>query len=105
MVLGEAIVDIDGNRHEMANLLPLTTSFQSRKLHLGYRVAEPLVKLPFAPQQQVLTAHEFHYSTIVEQGAAAPLFAVRDARGTDLGQVGMMVGSVAGSYMHLIDRK
>ncbi len=37
MVLGEGLIDAQGKRHAMAGLLPLTTSFASRKLHLGYR--------------------------------------------------------------------
>ena len=37
MVLGETLIDADGTRHKMAALLGLTTSFQHRKLHLGYR--------------------------------------------------------------------
>ena len=37
MVLGDALIDADGQAHDMAGLLPLTTSFARRKLHLGYR--------------------------------------------------------------------
>ena len=105
MVLGEGLVDAEGVRHEMANLLPLVTSFENRKLHLGYRLATPLSPLPFAPSKTVLTAHEFHYSTIVREGKADRLFKVEDARGEDLGSSGLRIGSVAGSYMHLIDSR
>ena len=37
MVLGQAIIDGEGQRHEMAGLLPLITTFEQRKRHLGYR--------------------------------------------------------------------
>ncbi len=37
MVLGNGLVDADGNRHAMLGLLGLETSFAARKLHLGYR--------------------------------------------------------------------
>ena len=67
MVLGEALVDASGTSHPMADLLPLVTSFEHRKLHLGYRLARPTTSLPFADDSVVLTAHEFHYSTIVKQ--------------------------------------
>ena len=38
------------------------------------------------------------------EGGAEPLFALRDARGTDLGTRGLRRGTVAGSFIHLIDR-
>ncbi len=105
MVLGEGLVVADGKRHEMANLLPLATSFEKRKLKLGYRLATPQSDLPFAKKGSVLTAHEFHYSTIEKQGSADSLFSISDARGEDLGVCGLRRGNVAGSYMHVIDRR
>ena len=89
----------------MANLLPLTTSFEKRKLNLGYRMVKLLQPLPFAATGSVLSAHEFHYSTVVSQGKANPLFAAQDSRDNDIGACGMVQGSVAGSYMHLIDTR
>ncbi|PSH69804.1 cobyrinic acid a,c-diamide synthase [Phyllobacterium brassicacearum] len=100
MVLGESIEDAAENTHRMLGLLPLETSFAKRKLHLGYRVIEPLEASPF---NRPLTAHEFHYASIVREGNAAKLFRVRDALGEDLGEAGLRVGSVCGSYMHVID--
>ncbi|NKB51458.1 MAG: cobyrinate a,c-diamide synthase [Rhizobiaceae bacterium] len=104
MVLGESLIDADGEAHQMANLLPLITSFEKRKLHLGYRRATPIHALPFAPIGKVLTAHEFHYSTVVRQVDQLALFTAKDARGEDLGPCGMVNGNVAGSYLHLIDQ-
>jgi cobyrinic acid a,c-diamide synthase len=100
MVLGESIEDADGDKYGMLRLLPVETSFAKRKLHLGYRRIEPLAASPF---QSSLTAHEFHYASIVREGNAARLFRVRDALGEDLGEAGIRVGSVCGSYMHLVD--
>lgn len=100
MVLGESIEDAAGEKHEMLGLLPVETSFAERKLHLGYRRIEPLAASPF---QTSLTAHEFHYASIVREGNAGRLFRVRDALGEDLGEAGLRVGSVCGSYMHVID--
>ena len=37
MTLGESLTDAEGKKHPMVGLLPLETSFQHRKLHLGYR--------------------------------------------------------------------
>jgi cobyrinic acid a,c-diamide synthase len=84
----------------MLGLLPLETSFAKRKMHLGYRKLEPL---PGSPWQLPLSAHEFHYASIVLEGEAERLFRVRDALGEELGEAGLRVGSVAGSFMHVID--
>ena len=100
MVLGEMLEDATGTRHPMLGLLPLETSFARKKLHLGYRTLEPLGG---APWQTSFKGHEFHYASIVREGAAERLFAVRDALGEDLGEAGLRVGSVAGSFMHIID--
>ncbi|RCS25366.1 cobyrinate a,c-diamide synthase [Phyllobacterium salinisoli] len=100
MVLGEAIVDAEGRRHEMLGLLPVETSFAKRKLHLGYRKLTPLAGSFW---NMPLRAHEFHYASIVREGVADRLFDVTDAADTDLGKAGLHVGSVAGSFMHLID--
>lgn len=101
MVLGDGLVDAQGVRHAMLGLLPLETSFATRKRHLGYR---RLLAHAGAPWQGPLTGHEFHYSTLVREGEASRLFEARDATGTSLGDVGLRVGRVMGSYVHLIDR-
>ncbi len=98
MVLGEGLVDAQGQRHAMAGLLPLTTSFAKRRLHLGYRQLEPLN----GPWKSLLRGHEFHYSTITSQGGGEPLFHAHDAAGNDLGRIGQRVGNVMGSYTHII---
>ncbi len=100
MVLGEGLVAADGGRYEMLGLLPLVTSFAERKRHLGYRRVTPVDDVFF---RGPMTAHEFHYATIVSEGAAEPLFTVRDAAGLDLGRAGLRRRNVAGSFMHLID--
>lgn len=100
MVLGEGIVAADGIRHAMLGLLPLVTSFAERRRHLGYRRVTPLTGSGFAGP---MTAHEFHYSTVLHEGDADRLFAVTDAVGEDLGQAGLRRDTISGSYMHLID--
>ncbi len=96
MVLGEGLIDAAGTRHAMAGLLPVTTSFATRKLHLGYR------QLSGGPWSKPLRGHEFHYSTIDHQGPAEPLFEARDAAGNPLPPMGQRVGRVMGSYAHVI---
>ncbi len=101
MVLGEALTDAAGATHGMLGLLPLETSFAVRKLHLGYRRLAPVNGGPFG---EPVTAHEFHYATIVREGQADRLFTATDALGTDLGGAGLQRGSVCGSFMHVIDK-
>lgn len=100
MVLGEGLVAADGARYQMLGLLPLVTSFAERRRHLGYRRVVPLDTTFF---DGPMTAHEFHYATIVSEGAADRLFSVSDAASVDLGQAGLKRDNVAGSFMHLID--
>jgi cobyrinic acid a,c-diamide synthase len=100
MVLGSSIEDAAGVKHPMLDLLPVETSFAKRKLHLGYRRLEPLAGSPFPSS---LTGHEFHYASIVREGDAARLFGAKDALGEDIGEAGLRVGSVSGSYLHIID--
>lgn len=99
MVLGESLIDSNGMSHAMAGLLPVTTSFAKRKLHLGYRKLEPLTGGPWTGK---LTAHEFHYSTVIAEGKADRLFGARDATGNALENMGLRRGRVMGSYAHVI---
>ncbi len=100
MVMGDGLVDASGERHEMLGLLPLVTSYEERRRHLGYRRVHPINGSFFT---QPMTAHEFHYSSVVSEGEADRLFKVTDALNNDLGTAGLQRWQVAGSYMHLID--
>jgi len=105
MVLGQGLVDATGTHHRMAGLLPLETSFAQRKLHLGYRTARTLSDTRLGRAGTTYRGHEFHYATVISEDNASPLFAAANARGDDLGSAGMSVGSVSGSFIHLIDRE
>jgi cobyrinic acid a,c-diamide synthase len=104
MVLGEALTDAEGRAHRMAGLLPLATSFAERRLHLGYRALALLEDGPLGHAGGRFRGHEFHYATTLSVGGEA-LFTATDSCGVDLGPAGLRRGSVAGSFMHLIDRE
>ena len=104
MVLGRGLVDADGTRHAMADLLPVETSFAQRRLHLGYRVARLHRDGPLGAAGARYHGHEFHYASILDEQTNTPLFAAENARGEDLGAAGAVAGSVCGSFIHLIDR-
>ena len=98
MVLGEGLVDADGTRHAMAGLLGVETSFEHRRLHLGYRHLAPLG----GPFTGPLAGHEFHYATTLRE-TGDPLFRATDAEGTALPDMGLRRGRVSGSFAHVID--
>jgi cobyrinic acid a,c-diamide synthase len=104
MALGETLRDAGGETHRMAGLLPLVTSFAAPRRHLGYRAATLLADGPLGASGSRFRGHEFHYASVVEESRADPLFALADAGGNDFGRVGLRRGSVAGSFVHLIDR-
>lgn len=104
MVLGRALIDAAGTAHEMAGLLPVTTSFAARKLHLGYRRVALAAATPLGLAGATFRGHEFHYASIVAEDDATPLFAAADIDGAPLGPVGRVAGRVMGSFIHLIDR-
>lgn len=101
MVLGDGMVDGGGCRHAMLGLLPLETSFEKPRRHLGYRQAVPADHAPFWAGP--VTAHEFHYASILSEGDAHPLFYASDATGRELGAFGLYRGRVMGSFLHVID--
>lgn len=104
MVLGRGMLDADGTTHAMAGVLPLGTTFEKRKLQLGYRQAVVIADTPLGPVHAKFRGHEFHYATVTAEGPGDSLFEVRDAEGRKLGKTGLIQGRVFGSFLHLIDR-
>lgn len=105
MAMGAALVDATGVSHRMAGLLGLVTSFQVRKMHLGYRMAALQAPVPGAGGGR-LRGHEFHYATISAQPDAA-LAVVSDASGAAVAETGSTRvqpggGHSTGTFFHLI---
>ncbi|MGB3317172.1 MAG: cobyrinate a,c-diamide synthase, partial [Albidovulum sp.] len=101
MAMGAGLVDRDGVRHEMAGLLGLVTSYEKRKMHLGYRLAELSAAVPGHDAGARLRGHEFHYSTILDQPDMA-LARVVDANGDAVPETGSRRGNATGTFFHLI---
>ncbi|MFN3171587.1 MAG: cobyrinate a,c-diamide synthase [Hyphomicrobiales bacterium] len=101
MVLGEALIDEHGNRHAMAGLLGLVTSYQERRLHLGYRQAELLAAMPGFPAGATLRGHEYHHCSIIAQPDAT-LASITDASGNMVSETGSYRDQVTGTFFHLI---
>ena len=92
----------------MAGLLPLRTTISPPERRLGYRELNLLQDALGEKAGARFRAHEFHYASIEKAEAYSkslkPLFEAEDAQGENLGLAGHMKGSVAGSFIHLIDR-
>ncbi len=106
MAMGAGLIDAAGARHEMAGLLGLVTSFQKRRMHLGYRVAKLIAGVPGFEPGARLRGHEFHYATVLEQ-PDAPLAHVEDATGAAVAETGSCRvspggGRATGSFFHHI---
>ena len=105
MALGAGLVDAEGTRHQMLGLLGLETSYARRRMHLGYRRAEPFAALP-GLGRAALRGHEFHYASITLQ-PDAPLARVTDATGAEMPETGSHRvtsggGQITGTFFHLI---
>ncbi len=104
MVLGRTLTDKHGVAHPMLDLLPVETSFEKPKLHLGYRHAKLITNSSVGFEGAHFNAHEFHYASEIKNSSAQPLFSLQNAKQEDLGYAGAKCGSVAGSFIHLIDK-
>ena len=104
MVLGNSIIDEEKNSHRMAGLLPLTSSFAKRRLHLGYRRVTTLATSMLGSRDTRFLGHEFHYASITSEGPGQQFFEITDANNECQESVGLINGRVAGSFIHLIDR-
>ena len=104
MVLGRGMQDADGTTHPMAGLLPLGTTFEKRKLQLGYRRLVLIAETPLGRIHTKFKGHEFHYATVTSEGPGPHLFEAADADGQKIGPTGQAAGNVFGSFVHLIDR-
>jgi cobyrinic acid a,c-diamide synthase len=102
MVLGRALIDAKGVSHEMAGLLSVVTSFEKRKMQLGYRSACIMADGPLGRAGERLTGYEFHYSSIVDAGRDEAFAQVTDAYGAAPQPAGGRRGRVSGSFFHAI---
>ena len=103
MVLGERLVDGDGVSHRMAGLLPVETSFESPRLSLGYREVALAGDSVFGRKGDRFRGHEFHFASVLTRARAPALFRTFNAEMEPLGDAGLRVGSVMGSFVHLMD--
>ena len=102
MTLGASLIDASGVEHRMAGLLDLATSFEKRRMTLGYREARLAADCALGVAGTVLRGHEFHYATIAAIGRDEPFASVSDAYGAPAPAAGARRGLVTGSFFHVI---
>ena len=102
MALGLSLVDASGVAHPMAGLLGVETSFEKRRMTLGYREAGIASNCALGLKGALLRGHEFHYATIVATGGDDPFAFVRDVYGAPEAPSGSRRGRVTGSFFHVI---
>tara|TARA_Y100000590_G_scaffold454595_1_gene601679 strand:- start:5605 stop:6882 length:1278 start_codon:yes stop_codon:yes gene_type:complete len=103
MILGKYIKDKIGKDHEMLGFLNLATSFFERKLHLGYRQVNRTDQCNYFGYQNILMAHEYHYSSTIQE-SGTPLFVSKDFDGRN-NNFGLIEDKIFGSFLHIIDKK
>lgn len=101
MVMGKSIIGTDGIEYPMAGILGLQTSFESRKLHLGYRAATLHAAIPGYPSGSKIRGHEFHYASTTFQ-PDPPLASVVNAYGDKVAESGSHRALATGTFCHLI---
>ena len=98
---------IDGNRHEMAGVVPADTLMTSRPVGRGYVELEAGADWPFhqnriADGTALLHGHEFHYSRLVNLDPSARFaYRVRRGHGITGDRDGYLTANLLASYSHL----
>jgi cobyrinic acid a,c-diamide synthase len=102
MALGQSLTDASGVVHRMAGLLGVKTSFEKRRMTLGYREARIASSCALGMKDVLLRGHEFHYATVATDGGDDPFAFVRDVYGAPEAPSGSRRGRVTGSFFHVI---
>jgi len=92
--LTEAITGIPGGPYKMCGVLPLETTMEGARLHLGYRA----VRLQNGTE---FRGHEFHYSHIKNPAAVPSVAKQYDARGGETQTPLYRYKNVIAGYTHL----
>ena len=100
--LGEAL-HYQGNRFQMAGVLPVQYGFQAKPSGHGYTVLETIRENPFFPVGQTLRGHEFHYTYMLSPEAGDLTFVFRMHRGYGYGgeRDGLCRHNVLALYTHV----
>ncbi|WP_321996385.1 cobyrinate a,c-diamide synthase [Draconibacterium orientale] len=93
MYLGKEIIDENGKREAMCRVFNISTSFENKKLHLGYRQINR--------DDFELKGHEFHYSNLIQHEPSSINIEVKNARGIPVEMPVLISKNCWASYMHI----
>ncbi|SFR36271.1 cobyrinate a,c-diamide synthase [Halogeometricum limi] len=100
MVLGESLRTDDGEEHEMAGVLPVSTRMTDGPValdHVGLRARRDSI---LAPRGETVRGHEFHYSAATADRDARYAFEVVRGAGFDGANDGLTEYRTVGTYGH-----
>lgn len=93
MYLGKSITDHHGDCFEMTGVLNLRTSLKQTRMTLGYRTMHW--------NGLEIKGHEFHYSTLTDDGAVAEPVLIANAKGVPVETSLYRIQNTFGTYAHL----
>ena len=99
MYLGRSLSDLAGRQFPMVGVIPVVSSMEGRRLHLGYREVAAQADGPLLRAGAQVRGHEFHWSVLQEPpDAAGAAYQVLNQAGRP---EGFRAGSVWASYIHV----
>ena len=102
MYLCEALIDLNGNHHEMTGCFPFTTRMASRLKALGYREITLTKNAVIGNSGMIIRGHEFHYSELrTSTTHVQKAYRISDRSGLDKPPDGYLTNRTLGSYNHL----
>lgn len=102
MYLGENLIDLDGNTHQMVGILSGYSKMSKGLKRFGYAQAEAKVDTLIVPKGHCLRGHEFHHSEFfTELPTCFAMTKERDGEVISNWQGGYQVNNTFASYLHL----
>jgi len=101
MALAASLTTAEGDRYEMAGVLPADVEMQERYQALDHVELTAREETPVAAEGARRRGHEFHYSTATVDGDARFAFDVARGEGIDGDHDGLTEYSTVGTYCHV----
>jgi len=104
MTLGRFINTVEGERYQMAGIMPFGTRMLPRRKALGYTQVVLLQQCLVGGPGKVIRGHEFHYSEIIEfepNSSVEFVYELQRRKSEAVRREGFQTGSVLASYVHL----
>ena len=101
MYLCEGIQGFDGERYDMAGLVPGVCEMQNKLQRVGYVTGKVLRKSIIADEGDILKGHEFHFSTLKSSPDFSWAYELKGTRQKEGHLEGFARNHVLASYLHL----